>query len=120
MGNCEVYGARQQLSTGFSNANLSAVITSRNEQISISNLLTNDFFRSGDDRARTGNPQLAKLVLSQLSYVPVPIRGRHAPSLRHATQASSRRSVTAKGMLQCAHMDSNHGPRRYQRRALTN
>ena len=28
---------------------------------------------NGDDRARTGNPQLAKLVLSQLSYVPDPI-----------------------------------------------
>ena len=26
---------------------------------------------NGDDRARTGNPRLAKAVLSQLSYVPV-------------------------------------------------
>ena len=26
--------------------------------------------RNGDDRDRTGNPSLAKAVLSQLSYVP--------------------------------------------------
>ena len=27
--------------------------------------------KSGDDRARTDNPRLAKAVLSQLSYIPV-------------------------------------------------
>ena len=29
-----------------------------------------DQFATGDDRGRTGNPCLAKAVLSQLSYVP--------------------------------------------------
>ena len=32
--------------------------------------IANPKFRSGDDRDRTGNPCLAKAVLSQLSYVP--------------------------------------------------
>ena len=52
---------------------------------------------SGDEGARTPNPRLAKAVLSQLSYVP----GR----ILH---------------FQWSHQDSNLGPRRYQRRALTN
>ena len=46
---------------------------------------------SGDDRDRTGNPRLAKPVLSQLSYIPI-----------------------------WAYVDSNHGPQLYQSCALTN
>ena len=48
----------------------------------------------GDDRSRTGDPLLAKQVLSQLSYIPA-----------------------------CQHwwafLGSNQGPRAYQARALT-
>ncbi len=44
----------------------------------------------GDNRDRTGNPQLAKLVLSQLSYIP----------------------------YWWAHLESNQRPLRYQHSAL--
>lgn len=57
---------------------------------------------NGDDRDRTDNPRLAKAVLSQLSYVPV------------CPAENNRRA------LGWAYLDSNQGPRRYQRRALTN
>ena len=52
----------------------------------------------GDDRTRTGNFQLAKLALSQLSYVP-----------EHTADP-----------LDWAWLDSNQRPRPYQGRALTN
>jgi hypothetical protein len=48
---------------------------------------------SGAGRIRTDDPLLAKQMLYQLSYDPI---------------------------SQCACQDSNLGPRRYQRRALTN
>ena len=50
------------------------------------------FASGGDDRIRTGDPLLAKQVLSQLSYIP------------------------AKGWW--AFLGSNQGPRAYQARAL--
>lgn len=56
---------------------------------------------SGAGRTRTDDPLLAKQMLSQLSYNPN----------RLNNQSSSR---------EWARVDSNHGPRRYQRRALTN
>ena len=46
----------------------------------------------GDDRSRTGDPLLAKQVLSQLSYIPAP--------------------------MWWAFLGSNQGPRAYQARAL--
>ena len=56
----------------------------------------------GDDRDRTGDLLLAKQVLSQLSYVPTPVRLQLA------------------GEPWWAHLDLNQGPRPYQGRALTN
>ena len=56
----------------------------------------------GDDRDRTGDLLLAKQVLSQLSYVPTPVRLQRA------------------GEPWWALLDLNQGPRPYQGRALTN
>ena len=52
----------------------------------------------GDDRSRTGDPLLAKQVLSQLSYIPL--------------------SYISKAPFWWAFLGSNQGPRAYQARAL--
>ncbi len=52
----------------------------------------------GDDRSRTGDPLLAKQVLSQLSYIPL--------------------SCISKAPIWWAFLGSNQGPRAYQARAL--
>jgi hypothetical protein len=59
--------------------------------------------RGGDGRARTGDPLLAKQVLSQLSYAPM--------QLRTAVQVRRRA---------WAFLDSNQRPHGYQPCALTN
>ena len=51
------------------------------------------FALGGDDRSRTGDPLLAKQVLSQLSYIP-------------------------NSLFWWAFLGSNQGPRAYQARAL--
>ena len=51
------------------------------------------FTLGGDDRSRTGDPLLAKQVLSQLSYIP-------------------------NSLFWWAFLGSNQGPRAYQARAL--
>ena len=66
--------------------------------------------RSGDDRDRTGNPCLAKAVLSQLSYVPEPVSdSRTRPGTRLAPD-----------VCEWAYLDSNQGPPLYQSCALAN
>ena len=99
---------------------------------------------SGDEGARTLNPRLAKPVLSQLSYVP---RWQDEPEgnreneediaiisvVAWPTSPCARDSISlppiacrsaflvqATSATKWAHQDSNLGPRRYQRRALTN
>ena len=61
-----------------------------------SSLLFGCHLTSGDERARTANPGLAKPVLSQLSYVPPGSRLRVLP------------------LLQWVYEDSNLGPHPYQ------
>ena len=56
------------------------------------------FTPGGDDRIRTGDPLLAKQVLSQLSYIPL--------------------SYISKAPFWWAFLGSNQGPRAYQARAL--
>gem|GEM_PF-5907931 len=98
---------------------------------------------SGADGIRTHDPRLAKPMLSQLSYGPrlaaIPKRARTwAQELRAPRQSpirhlflSPRGTVTATtgpgrsrryALMpgEWAHEESNFGPRRYQRRALTN
>jgi hypothetical protein len=56
----------------------------------------------GDDRIRTGDPLLAKQVLSQLSYIPTPVDRREP----------------IRGAFWWAFLGLNQGPRAYQARAL--
>ena len=58
--------------------------------------------KSGDGRARTGDPLLAKQVLSQLSYAP------------------EKRGATVQVRRAWAFLDSNQRPHGYQPCALTN
>lgn len=67
---------------------------------------------SGAEGTRTLDPRLAKPMLSQLSYGP-----RDRASRSGLTGTSGGSLVSNR---QWAHEDSNFGPRRYQRRALTN
>jgi hypothetical protein len=96
---------------------------------------------SGDDRDRTDNPRLAKPVLSQLSYIPIqcesrfrvfdhfrdPLNPRPLKSLKCWRSKSFKQfpppEPTDRSLIpgsEWAYQDSNLGPRRYQRRALTN
>ena len=68
---------------------------------------------NGAEGTRTLDPRLAKPMLSQLSYGP---RDRQIPDSDRKWGAGPR-SV---GSSEVAHEESNFGPRRYQRRALTN
>ncbi len=67
----------------------------------------------GAEGTRTLDPRLAKPMLSQLSYGPR-VGGIAAAVSPRASECARRSSP------QWAHEDSNFGPRRYQRRALTN
>jgi hypothetical protein len=76
----------------------------------------------GGDRVRTRDPQLAKLVLYQLSYAPdghamvadsSDVRSNSAPA-----PTRSDRIVPIERWW--TRVDSNHLPRAYQARALTN
>ena len=64
----------------------------------------------GDDRDRTGDPLLAKQVLSQLSYAPVRNAKRRRCAARHITT----------GPIWWAREDLNLRPHAYQACALTN
>lgn len=76
-------------------------------------LLTYVAGQSGAEGTRTLDPRLAKPMLSQLSY---------GPRERTAGPRKIRKDLSARwtSCRQWAHEDSNFGPRRYQRRALTN
>ena len=65
-----------------------------------------EWSKSGDGRARTGDPLLAKQVLSQLSYAPMQMSG-----------ATVRPQVRRRAW---AFLDSNQRPHGYQPCALTN
>ena len=63
----------------------------------LNRLIKSAGFTGGDNRDRTGNPQLAKLVLSQLSYIPKSLVGpsgiepeTSALSARRSSQLSYR------------------------------
>ena len=82
--------------------------------------LTEMAFSGGDDRTRTDNPLLAKQVLSQLSYVPKFQIVCSANSAKHPQYNTKISFAYLTYRIQWSRQDSNLGPRRYQRRALTN
>ena len=64
-------------------------------------------------------------MLSQLSYTPESFAAEFFAVRLFAVRLFTVRLFvaefsTGKSLRQCARVDSNHGPRRYQRRALTN
>src|SRR6185369_2022584 len=67
----------------------------------------------GDDRDRTGNPCLAKAVLSQLSYVPGAQRDRIAEKQKVRSSTETLRLCHSASLSQWAHQDSNLGPQPY-------
>lgn len=77
-------------------------------------LTTQNFTLSGASRARTGDPRLAKPVLSQLSYV---------PEKTESQESKAQRLTLDFGLLtlglRWAYLDSNQGPQLYQSCALT-
>ena len=80
---------------------------------------------SGDEGARTPNPRLAKAVLSQLSYVPIfenfQIRKRSFEeyNLFNTSLPLTCRPIIGQLISKWACQNSNLGPHRYQRCALT-
>ena len=76
---------------------------------------------SGAGRTRTDDPRVANAVLSQLSYSPDIIAdGRLRIHAGNVCRAYGEQFEPCNPQFKWAYMDSNHGPRRYQRRALTN
>ena len=74
------------------------------------------FLTHGDDQIRTGDPLLAKQVLSQLSYIPK--RGISLLEIVIVLAGKPRLSTT-RLIKEWAFVESNHRPRGYQPRALT-
>jgi hypothetical protein len=59
-------------------------------------------------------------MLSQLSYTPESFAAELFTVRLFTVRLFVAEFSTGKSLRQCARVDSNHGPRRYQRRALTN